>query len=243
MSIDKGFARAALLALPLALAAPAQASTVTIIDNDAPYRESVTLHDGILGPGTGADFVAGQIVLTTNSGTLYSWCVDILHWINFGHSYDYQTGSLVSNNTGETDADSGLLSALQIQQIGAVAAYGNSLMNATPSSDLSAAVQAAIWNIEYGTTATGTAGMESDLAGIMAHLATLPAASGYQLNYVSGPDGLTSDELYATQGEHRTQALFISAVPEPAAWAMLIAGFGMLGFAMRYARKGAVAAI
>jgi len=48
------------------------------------------------------------------------------------------------------------------------------------------------------------------------------------------------DSIYSDNSG--TQTLSISAVPEPATWAMMLAGFGGLGAAMRAARRGRTSA-
>lgn len=66
-------------------------------------------------------------------------------------------------------------------------------------------------------------------------------ASGIEYNLFSNGDG--SFTLAGGQGGHyinvSTGTLDAAAVPEAATWAMMLAGFGMIGFAMR-ARKPAV---
>lgn len=62
---------------------------------------------------------------------------------------------------------------------------------------------------------------------------TTPGAFGLKLEDFNGvPGGVAGDAYFRN--------LSISAVPEPATWAMMIGGFGAIGFALRRGRRQAV---
>lgn len=199
--------------LSLAMAPDASAYQVTNVQ--VPYSQSITLTGGYLGATTEHIGIAGQILLTTSIGTLGTWCVDIEHTVQLGQHYTYTAGPLLTDNTGSSPATSNPLTATQIQQIGSLAAYGNALMLSAPTNWDSAAIQAAIWNVEYGTTATGSAAFMTSLSHITALLPSLPAASGVQLSNLNGSNRYLSQSLYLTD------------VPEPSSLAAL--GVGLLG--------------
>jgi hypothetical protein len=85
-------------------------------------------------------------------------------------------------------------------------------MASTPSNVFSAALQAAIWNTEYNTTATGADPQFAIvLANIMTILPTLPAASGYQL-FNQNAQGVYQSQGLIYVPEPSTVALFGSAL-------------------------------
>jgi hypothetical protein len=95
-------------------------------------------------------------------------------------------------------------------------------MNAHPTNDYSAAIQAAIWQVEYGTTASysGDTGFGIDLAALETMLPHAGYSGGVEINNPSA-EGLFNNQHLFTTG----------TVPGPSTWAMVIIGFAGLGFA------------
>ena len=195
-----------LSALSLACAPTASASII-ITNVQVPYYEGITLTGGSI--GSESIGIAGQIVLTTNIGVLGTWCVDLFRNITLGGSYTYTVGNLTNDGAMPTP---NALSPTQINQIGALAAYGNFLMSTSPTNAKSAAIQAAIWDVEYGTTASGSAGFMTELANILALLPTLSNPGGNELFSQQNSQG-----VYVNQGLYHPN----TGVPEPSTIALL----------------------
>jgi hypothetical protein len=147
------------------------------------------------------------------------------------------------------------LTASQIQGISELAALGNAVLRSHPvgaspfvpdalyasdlakvsSADLarfnanlaafSAAIQASIWNLEYGTTASGSADFLADMALISANMDKFSNIGGFVLD-VSG----------------NAQRQFVSAIPEPGSLGLLGVGVISLGVARRRKSRTAVPA-
>jgi hypothetical protein len=223
-------------AATLLATAAANATNINITNVQVPYGlYGVVLTGGDL-PGASpySVYLAGEIVLTTPEGNLATWCVDLFHDINLGGTYTYTTMPLTTDNSGSIPSNSNPLTTQQIDDISYLAAIGTAGMNANPSNDYSAAVQAAIWEVEYGTTATysGDTQFGVDLAALMATLPALGYSGGVEISN-PGDQGLFNNQhLFTTQ-----------TVPEPSTWAMMIVGFAGLGFAgYRRAKAKTVAA-
>ncbi len=238
-----------------AAVAPAGATSITISDVGVTYYENLTLTGGALGSGTLNAGYSGQINLSTSLGNLGVWCVDLFHEIFLGGQYSATTAPYTTNNSTPPAS----LTADQISQISAIAAFGNALLQPTahrtfdPStlaafaSDLanfqttapadyaaimyaspnnlntfSAAVQAAIWNVAYGTIATNAADAHfaTDLGIILANATEFFGnIGGYQLDIVDARG-------------NQAQRQFLSQVPEPATLGLVVLGLAGL-FAMR----------
>ena len=207
----------------------------------------------IVGPDISANAYASALELTaTVDGspvrTLYTFCVDLYHDISVGLDNDhdivtgagdaqstvnlpYQTALLTVNSDGPTSGVSGTaLSALQIAEIGGLADLGGALINAdaTDLSNKLAAVQGAIWEIEYPTYTISAAD---------------PAVQGYLDGFVANAAATQSQSpviaLYGANGQGLIPA---GDVPEPASWALMLSGFGICGAVLRRRRHGSVAA-
>jgi hypothetical protein len=134
----------------LGLTASAHATNIDITNVQVPYGlYGVVLTGGDL-PGSSpySVYLTGEIVLTTQYGPLATWCVDLFHDIDLGGSYVYTTVPLTTDNDGAMPSNSAPLTTQQIDDISYLATIGTAEMNANPSNDLSAAIQAAIWQVE-----------------------------------------------------------------------------------------------
>ncbi len=166
-------------------------------------------------PGQPAETaLAGLVTLTSGTTDYLGFCVDIAHNISAGSGqalgFDLQPLT--------TDFLGGTLTSTQIDSIFGLADLGRAI---TTSASDTGAIQQAIWTIEYPLT-TFTA---------------ISTAGGFDQSRVQhfidlAPTLHADGQLLQSQDGHQSFAV-AGAVPEPATWAMLMTGFGMVGLAAR----------
>lgn len=213
-------------------AAPAAAQQVTISNVAVPLSDqNVNI---TYGGTTYTSVIAGQIVLQTayagsNVGspfTVYAWCADLYHDIYIGaNTYSYVLGNTVSTNGNGV-----ALSQTTVNQLFTLAAYGNSLLAGSyaGNSDVSTAVQLAIWQTENpGFTFSANSIVTSFVATFEAYAAahSLVASS---LTSLSGSQGLITNTI-APSGTTSGS----SNVPEPLSGVLLLPGLAGIGWVRR----------
>ncbi|MDB5478991.1 MAG: hypothetical protein JWO83_44 [Caulobacteraceae bacterium] len=180
----------------------------------------------------GANVIASAIALTVQGDAkpLWVWCVDLNHNVyiaNYSPPLVYKTGVVTTDSTGTKSGTGNSLSQMVSGEIQTLAEIGTGLANsANPSAEKLTAIQGAIWEVEYGfapSQVIGTPQENNDIASFIAYAQAHAAQSYAQAIYPEGPNG---------QGFGYTQG-FATGVPEPTTWAMLIAGFGLLGVSLR----------
>lgn len=163
--------------------------------------------------------LAGMVKLSSGATDFLAFCVDVPHNISTGtgQNLSYTFTKLTSDFNGNT------LSTSQISQIFGLAALGR---NSSTSANDTGAIQQAIWTIEY-PAGSFTARQGFDQARVDYYVALAPTlhASGKVMQSADGH-----------------QSFAIAAVPEPATWAMMLTGFGLVGAATRRRRSTVVAA-
>jgi hypothetical protein len=137
----------------------------------------------------------------------------------------YETGQLTTDSSSTTSGNGVALSHVISGEIGYLASLGQLTTNA----DDLAGIQGAIWLTEYsGLTLSGG----STLVG---HYQSLASAWGASNPSYSGLAPAIYSVTGATQG-------FVTGVPEPASWALMIGGLGMAGAMLRRRRQAATTA-
>jgi PEP-CTERM motif len=158
------------LAIAGAGAAKADTYTYTMSPGSTFSYDSygVTSNTGVTisGPGNGSYLPAlnfgagsGQILLSgtgANSGqTLVAWCIDVLTWLqpyNDSGTFTYTatTPPADDGTVGSASNPATITNPTILGEIGGLVAYGDALVVPGSGTNLSAAVQLAIWSVEYG---------------------------------------------------------------------------------------------
>jgi hypothetical protein len=117
------------------------------------------------------------------------------------------------------------LSSAQIGQIGALITHGDALINT--ATDVSAAIQLAIWEVEYGKAFSSN--------GISTSVSALAAT--YVTDVQNGTWAPNANVELLSQSGNQTLAY---VTPLPSTWTLMLAGLAGLGFfAHRRTKRGA----
>src|SRR5690348_7623573 len=136
----KRFRSVALALLLASLSGPNIASAATFqydgfdLANQQADAGQITLYGS--GPNTGQSFIA--------------WCMDIYDWLQYSGTFTVKP--LTTAGAPATAGTNPTLTQAQIGQIGALISYGNANINT--NYNVSAAIQLAIWELEYGSSFT-----------------------------------------------------------------------------------------
>jgi hypothetical protein len=225
----------------LATGSVARATTYTIDSVSAYDWNTVTLS------GTGYNNVTFNeteystpiglhVVGTPANQYLWVFCVDLFHTINVGGqspSLTYTSQALTTDNNPAVSnpPHNGYgLKANVSAEIQYLAHIGIGLANgptSTTVTDEVTAIQAAIWELEYGLTAKSSDTIINNYI-----------ASFYSNALAVSPGGSPAEELYNSVHQSFVDGSpsLTTPVPEPSTWAMMILGFAGFGF-IAYRRK------
>lgn len=187
---------------------------------------------------------------------IYGFCIDIFHHISINQTLNYtytstygDPGQPLYTNYGPA-APANQLNNTQIDAITNLVDTGWLLHQAAPNdydtAMRTAAIQAAIWQVANPTRTISVLGNNLNSSQFNTYKSYFNA---YKTgNYVSLADA--NDRVYtitdqARNPQHQTFAIGWpienTAVPEPGTWALLIAGFGAAGTALRRQRRAVLA--
>ena len=175
---------------------------------------------------------------------MVGFCVDIFHDISLGtlnlrydDSYDLTTNSKYLTSPAFSGATT--LTRAQVVQVGRLVNYGELLYahgpNTADTVNRLAGLQGAIWQvINPGYSVVSGNGALNGYIGAYTGANYAANLTGYGTVH-SGTLFLTETGKYGTRSAH--QSFAFGAVPEPATWALMIAGFGMMGATLRRSRQ------
>ncbi len=240
----RNIASAALIAgAALSVATPAAATNYTynVTSVGAYHLDQFNISGNIANYGYfNSNEYGGPIVIqgTTPQGKPFSvvtFCFDILHGISggFGYqaglNYTFTAAPLVTDQVFGAGAGNPLTLAQSTRMSGLARFGALSFVNgATDLNNKMPAIQAALWSVEYGLTA------------VMAN----PTQQAYYNQYLTMPLTFSSHLTPGLVGKDGSGTIVgyqqglalghgLGAVPEPSEWAMLIAGFAMVGAVLR----------
>lgn len=214
--------------VPLRPAAADPTLTVTEVGLLNGY-ETVDINTGSYA-GTVDGVYAGQqeLLVTASSDpslvgqTLFAWCVDWGQDIYIGSSGNqYSLSQFTTPPTKDNSVPPipGGLSQSMLNELNWLSSYGNYLLSIVPTNDLSAAVQIAMWNVEYGFNYADDGSGDPNLQTEVNYL-----LNGYQNGTIDWQTPQGASVLYSDS----IQNLNVF-VPEPSSLALLCAGLLGLG--------------
>jgi hypothetical protein len=184
--------------------------------------------------------VAGRFLVTTrdtNTGALdefFTFCVDVLTGINTYVAYNDVAGD-------------GLFADLtRRQHLAALLTFGNPLIDGaasvTEAQEIASALQIAVWEVVYDSP--GSYDVSSGVFSVYGAFEPLVARSNSYLANLANGSWLGDERrlrgLRAVQPGSTQNQIYLTAeaaIPEPATWAMMILGFGVVGGALRRRRQ------
>ena len=204
-------------ALAMCVIAPAAALTVTNVEINTSSQYRAFAHDAV--DKVNHYVVGGEYQLTVKDAKGVhiedAFCDDFFHTMTVGAqspSITYHLGTLTTDGRGNP------LSTDAARLIGG---YAHLAVGLTDLSKL-AALQYVIWHVEYpglGYTSFNSPTVQADYEYYLVH----PVYSR------NPPRTYVSDDTSRSQGV----IPIIGGVPEPASWALMLAGFGLIGVARR----------
>jgi hypothetical protein len=224
------------------LAAPsANAAGVTLISATMNQGYTATI-TGAFYP-TGVNAYIGPVNFVANAGAgdfnFMAFCVDLYHdmYINQTLNYAYHDEALTTDSSTSTPSgQAGVSIVSELNKISSLLNYANyvtaTTMNLTTRAEQLAGIQGAIWKIE--NPGYSIVSGNSQVTAYMTTYVADAAVASYM------PVGKMKS-IYANDYKHQAFA-YGAGAPEPAAWALMIVGFGTAGAALRRRRPAARAA-
>jgi len=199
--------------LAMAAVIPLSYSSYTVIGDDITITGPETLNG-----------IAGQIQMTTDNGIIDVWCIDVSVYLQ--NTGDFSVGTLQAGLPGIPTG----ITQTQLGEMGALISHGDMLVASPPAgfnpSDVSAAIQIAIWSIENGKAFTYDP-VNSAVTSLTAQYisdATNLWKPDFNILTLSSADGLN---------DNQTQAM----IPELPSWMMMLIGFAAISYPIVKSRK------
>jgi hypothetical protein len=168
----------------------------------------------------GADAYSMPVTYTSGLKSLVEFCEDASHDVYLGATYTLSSFTLTAANSLATIGYA--LTPAEIGREGALVNYGEMLVKSGAADYDIAGVQDAIWTVGGNIVTPGNAlqqlGMNTALAWSVGKSESVSSLYGPGAQLVSG------------------------AVPEPATWALMLIGFGVVGAAARHRARIAASA-
>jgi hypothetical protein len=260
MARSVGFKLKAMLAVSAVLfgltAGSAMSGTVTTSTVSLPNgSDLVNINDGYQSVDQGgSNVISGTIGLQTNIGVLNTYCVDLFDYINLGNTVtSFNQSLLTAGSTYKNGTATGVFTQAQVTDLTRLLAGG--AFPATQSSINSAALQVAIWEVEYDNAAangsynltstsdpfyfSASSGDSNSAAVLTQAQAYLNDATGYQNGsaWIAATWMASSNQYveYLTSTAGNVQSLVYLATPEPSTVAVF--GLGLIGLWAARRRK------
>jgi hypothetical protein len=234
------------LAAGSAMATTVQTSSVSLPNGNT----TVNIDDNFSGQSSidqgGSNLITGTIGLQTNIGALNTYCVDLFDYINTGSTVaTFNQNALAAGQTFQAGSTNGTFTQLQVTRLTALLTNGALQMQSTVNT---AALQIAIWEIEYDTPSGGVynltnhdsfyfshtsdsnssaalAQAQIDLTNITSSIWTTD--STHFVEFLTSTSGTVQDLIYLANGS--------VATPEPSTVAVF--GIGLIGLWAARRRK------
>jgi hypothetical protein len=222
------------------VAAPASATTIFL---DEAHYAPPALFGGIsytplnlrFGGEAGQFAFTGRNTQNNDPFSVFSYCLDFTRTLTGGNFTLGPISSFVSNATKQG-------------QLAALLRNTNPLLAATTDvnlqSRIAASVALSIWEIVFEAGVGGYSVTNGDFSTFGDFVDIQAQADSYLAAVLNGPLGNVNTLGALVAFDNQSQVFLLGGgagggVPEPATWAMMIAGFGMIGAALRRRRQSA----